>query len=304
MRSRTLMRSENQETPLSTESHGDATQSLFEKDHAERAWSNHTSKKKTGACPNGVWLTHQEQGASEAWSNNWDGNFHQECGANEALVAFRSKHDNRKEDRRWKIICKPIIGEGASLSSCSWDATWSAWDGTWTRPGATDRIITGMTSEHNNRKEDRKFKFRSCQVDGVTVDTGEDDPSYKNNWDGQLNDKVAQDQFYTRVSSTHDNRKEDRRFKFRRVKFCMVPTDCGMSEWGEWGPCDGETQTRERTIETDPKHGGTQCGETEESQDCTTTTEKQVKAQSAEDSADRAAIPSLFVVTLLKAFLL
>merc|ERR1719502_1345742 len=42
-----------------------------------------------------------------------------------------------------------------------------------------------------------------------------------------------------------------------------VPVDCVMGPWGEWTPCSdicgGGTQTRTRTVETQPEHGGDAC---------------------------------------------
>ena len=50
------------------------------------------------------------------------------------------------------------------------------------------------------------------------------------------------------------------------------PVDCQLSQWGEWGDCSascgGGTQTRTRTIITQPQHGGNSCGLLEDAQEC------------------------------------
>ena len=54
------------------------------------------------------------------------------------------------------------------------------------------------------------------------------------------------------------------------------PIDCQVSDWGAWGPCsatcDGGTQTRTRTVTTQPLYGGTSCGNLQETQSCNTDT--------------------------------
>ena len=59
-------------------------------------------------------------------------------------------------------------------------------------------------------------------------------------------------------------------FKNDQTKSCSV--DCVLSNWSPWGECSegsGEgTQTRTRTIITQPQHEGKECGITTETQDC------------------------------------
>jgi len=52
------------------------------------------------------------------------------------------------------------------------------------------------------------------------------------------------------------------------------PVDCVLSDWSPWSACSATcgtgTQSRTRTILTEPANGGTACGDLSESQDCNT----------------------------------
>jgi hypothetical protein len=47
-----------------------------------------------------------------------------------------------------------------------------------------------------------------------------------------------------------------------------LPIDCVLSDWSDWGECEGGVQTRTRTIVTAPAFGGNPCGPVIETRDC------------------------------------
>lgn len=46
------------------------------------------------------------------------------------------------------------------------------------------------------------------------------------------------------------------------------PVDCVVSNWSSWSNCDGGTQTRTRTVITQPQNGGTTCPDLTETRNC------------------------------------
>ena len=47
-----------------------------------------------------------------------------------------------------------------------------------------------------------------------------------------------------------------------------LPVDCVVSDWSAWSNCDGGTQTRSRTVITQPQDGGTTCPDLTETRNC------------------------------------
>jgi len=166
-------------------------------------------------------LTHDTVTASRSYQNKWDKGLSVVCGTNEAVVSLRSVHNNGKEDRRWRVECAALKGNGATLSGCEWTG-YTGFDATWTQPSLNEyRIIAGVESHHDNGSEDRKFRFRHCKVNGVDTPKHSNDGSWQNSHDKKLSVKLAGTQFFAQWTSAHSNGAEDRRFKFNRVTYCL-----------------------------------------------------------------------------------
>jgi len=298
---------------LPTEFHGDTTQSLSESHESKKVMSNQ-SNRLVSSCAS--YLTHERQNPNANWpnwQNGWDGRHYIDCNNGKAIVGFKSVHNGYHEDRRWSIACRPLVGAGVSLTNCEWTSSWTGWDGAWTQPSGHggDRILTGIQSNHHGHYEDRQFKFRHCKVQGVTVVSIHRDTTWQNHMDQELKDAIETNQFYNQMTSHHSNHAQDRQFKFTRVKLCLIPVDCVMSQWTDWGECVGEKQTRTRSKTRDPLNGGTVCGALSQQQACTqqttTTTTKKPKEKKkkvklvighSESSANCPGIPSLPLVLM------
>lgn len=50
--------------------------------------------------------------------------------------------------------------------------------------------------------------------------------------------------------------------------------DCQLSSWGEWSECQNGSKTKIKTIVTNPKNGGKECGALSKVQDCTAEVEE------------------------------
>lgn len=157
-----------------------------------------------------------------AWANNWDSVFTFECPGGEVMTSLYSIHDNSKEDRRWKFACAQLVG--GSFTDCSW-STYTAWDGAWT-VGDNDHVITGLESTHSNSREDRQYKIKSCKLPDAESSVFHSDADWQNAWDSELSYDLPPQQFLTKITSHHDNGREDRQFKFSTVEFSPQPGGC------------------------------------------------------------------------------
>lgn len=103
--------------------------------------------------------------SAENW---WDANFHWiGVYSNSYMVGMSSYHDNGREDRRYKVFW--ARSDDWVLTNCGS----GAW-GTWHRLNYYDnllnlrlgsrRVIVELLSYHNNRKEDREFWAKICDL--------------------------------------------------------------------------------------------------------------------------------------------
>merc|ERR1712054_615780 len=101
---------------------------------------------------------------SHRWSgyvNNWDSTFHYSCPHNMAIIGFKSYHSNHYEDRRWNILCSSY--HGVNIGKSGWPGWQTNWDATWSL-SCGHRPMVGMSSYHNNGKEDRRWRIQCGTV--------------------------------------------------------------------------------------------------------------------------------------------
>jgi len=91
------------------------------------------------------------------WINNWDHRFDFTCGHNMAIIGFSSYHSNHREDRRWKVLCSTF--HGVNVRHDGWPGWQTNWDATWSL-SCGHRPMVGMSSYHDNGKEDRRWRIR------------------------------------------------------------------------------------------------------------------------------------------------
>ncbi len=53
-----------------------------------------------------------------------------------------------------------------------------------------------------------------------------------------------------------------------RAQECATPSNCAVSNWGEWSSCSNGTRTRTRTITNPSSNGGTACPSLTETENC------------------------------------
>jgi len=147
------------------------------------------------------------------------------CKPGEKVSKISSVHNNKKEDRRWTLTCSKIEPEFKVPNVNSWYEETKeneydkpiSWNG---RPW--DLFLVGMTSVHNNKKEDRKFKFFTARSDNWYLT---DCVLHKNinNWDGKLEYTLGDDEAISGLYSYHSNKKEDRLWS---IEVCKLRKKC------------------------------------------------------------------------------
>ncbi|KAK0046703.1 dermatopontin [Biomphalaria pfeifferi] len=147
------------------------------------------------------------------WVNEYDGPMSFKCPINQTVMYLSSIHDNSREDRIWEIYCRSsAFGDYCNESDYvnEFDATFN-----YTCPG--NKVLTGISSYHDNSKEDRRFKFTCCRASkNLLRDCYSTD--FVNDWDNKLTLFVPEGQAIRSIYSINDEGTRDRRFKFGLCK--------------------------------------------------------------------------------------
>jgi len=157
-----------------------------------------------------------------SYRNSFDRYFMHTGVHSKVITGLTSYHNNRKEDRRFRIYLAGLSGVHCKRSW--WSNYINGWDGPMDYQCGGNRAMIGLASWHNNRKEDRRYKVRCCDLSNggkySRVDTYLS--GYANDYDGTMNFKCPSNDFMVGIYSHHNNRKEDRRFKFYCGRFVNV----------------------------------------------------------------------------------
>ncbi|XP_063397302.1 hemagglutinin/amebocyte aggregation factor-like [Mytilus trossulus] len=144
------------------------------------------------------------------WVNDYDGDMYFECPRGKAISYLYSTHHNRHEDRKWALECRST---GSESHSCYKTPHYvNDWDEFFSFECNNSGFICGMDSIHDNRREDRRFRFQCCSIAGK--DLSQCYRTWRNRYDYPDSVRVPNGYVIRGVSSTHDNRKEDRRYSW------------------------------------------------------------------------------------------
>ena len=153
-----------------------------------------------------------EGAGATIYNNQWDKPVLFDCPYGQVLSSVYSVHNNHKEDRRWRFTCK-AAPFSANPTSCYWSDYANGWDAPLNFKCPGNYVIAGVSSYHDNRREDRLTRFKCCEQHGyVTYSCSL--TSYMNAWDQVLDYTVPNGNVITGWYSVHDNHREDRRHKF------------------------------------------------------------------------------------------
>lgn len=138
------------------------------------------------------------------WQNEWDDHLRVECKDKEGFTRVRSEHSNKREDRRWKWDCSKVAM--TKFTKCVWSDYQNGYDTPILFQCPANHILSGIESDHSNKSEDRKWKFRCCVAKNhFTRNCFLTD--YINDWDKKM-DYTAKDYVFTGAMSFHSNHRE------------------------------------------------------------------------------------------------
>merc|ERR1711876_12758 len=170
----------------------------------------------------------REEFARQGYScnqNSYDKNQWCLCRPGERVSEIHSVHDNKFEDRQWTLGCSKIQPEFKVTDKSNWfqETTENKLDGEILWEGAPDnRFLVGMTSEHYNKQEDRKFKFFTVRsANWFLTDCIWHDKV--NKYDGPLDWTLGSDEVIGAFYSVHSNSYEDRVWD---IQVCKLKEKC------------------------------------------------------------------------------
>jgi len=161
-------------------------------------------------CTNPKWSNFQ---------NNYDGVLSYKCGGNSAITGLKSSHSNSREDRRFSIKCCDVSNNGDYAISKVYQTGYvNEYDGTIEFRCGYMEVLVGLYSHHNNKMEDRRFKFycgRIAPIDNMQAAKRNSVrwTNHLNEWDSALEYTASENSFIVGFDSYHDNNREDRRWK-------------------------------------------------------------------------------------------
>ncbi|XP_058613972.1 hemagglutinin/amebocyte aggregation factor-like [Onychostoma macrolepis] len=146
----------------------------------------------------------------QGWKNSYDGVLNFQCPAGQSISSITSEHNNRYEDRVWDFGCQVTSGQTAE---CSWSSYVNDFDQVLFFECPAQQVIAGTSSYHSNIHEDRRWKFYCCK--SKFNDASCHWTSYVNSFDEYFHWTVPSKNVLVGTQSYHQNREEDRRWKFK-----------------------------------------------------------------------------------------
>ena len=134
----------------------------------------------------------------------------------EALSHVKSKYAGKRRDRYWKWSCTKVLT--IPTTNCSWTGYLNNWDKPLLHHCPEDFVMSGISSLHQNNKEDRRWKVKCCRAEGYQTESCSLTP-YINEFRGEIDfeagrdfeshlDEIEEERAFTGLHSYHDNKQE------------------------------------------------------------------------------------------------
>nr|AFK64754.1 dermatopontin [Pinctada imbricata] len=147
------------------------------------------------------------------WINNYDNPVDFECHHTKTISYWRSIFNIGPRDRVFDLRCGFMEQTTALNPSCYWTDYVNDWDEPFDFTCPNHGYINGFRSVHDNYKEDRRMKFRCCNLPGMCVYNCQR-TSWVNDYGEEVLHTVPVAQILHGVKSRHDNQIEDRLWDF------------------------------------------------------------------------------------------
>ncbi|KAL2094675.1 hypothetical protein ACEWY4_009394 [Coilia grayii] len=144
------------------------------------------------------------------WQNGFDEALTFNCPSSDSISYIMSEHNNHHEDRMWDFHCQRTFTQTTSCMTTNWV---NDFDEVLNFQCPSNHVITGMYSFHDNRHEDRRWKFTCCTASNFC--TGNCQWSgYVNDFDKVISWGVPSGHYLAGAYSYHENKHEDRRWNY------------------------------------------------------------------------------------------
>ena len=160
---------------------------------------------------------------TESEQTAWVNNFHQPvnftCPKGKFLTGVSSRHSNGHEDRIFKYHCSDISLYGTKVKpeTCEIKKNVNGWDGQLVFACPDQKVLIGESSVHHRVRKDRRFSFNCCDIKHpfakVKIDKCTLTP-FVNGFDAFFDFKCPKNTVLKGTHSYHNNKTEDRRFRF------------------------------------------------------------------------------------------
>ncbi|KAM4748684.1 hemagglutinin/amebocyte aggregation factor-like [Rhinophrynus dorsalis] len=151
-----------------------------------------------------VWAAPEGIVKNTRWVNDYDQPLFFTCPSFQSISLILSVHDNDREDRVWDFSCQNTFSQ---FSSCSWTGFVNDFDQELSYVCPFGSVLSGLDSYHDNKREDRRWKFYCCQGE-VAVNSNCKWSGYVNDFDNYLRWDAPPNHYLVGAQSYHDNSKE------------------------------------------------------------------------------------------------
>uniref|UniRef100_A0A8C9T4L3 Si:dkey-14d8.6 n=1 Tax=Scleropages formosus TaxID=113540 RepID=A0A8C9T4L3_SCLFO len=138
------------------------------------------------------------------WENDYDGVLHFQCPAGQSISKISSTHHNHHEDRLWGFECKNTFD---SSPDCHWTYYVNDFDQEFSFECPSNYVLSGMESYHENKHEDRRWKFYCCRINNFCNSNCQWTP-YVNNFDETFDFYIPTQNYLVGTGSYHNNHHE------------------------------------------------------------------------------------------------
>ena len=139
------------------------------------------------------------------YHNDWDQRLTRYCNEGDGIYLVESEHDNRREDRRWRLECRNVVQN--SPQTYSWTSYVNNFDEPILFMCGRDEYLRGVDSYHNDYYEDRRWRFYCCHSPGYTTKSCEIS-DYVNSWDEPMSFQARIGTVITGAFSYHNDIRE------------------------------------------------------------------------------------------------
>merc|ERR1712154_290413 len=105
-----------------------------------------------------------------SWMTSMDAVINFTCPDAHVFSHWDSHWEDYYGDREWNMNCSNSLSQyEVELADCTWSDYIDQWQGYMEYACPEDGVVTGVYSEHDNSKEDRRWKLRCCREEGLVT---------------------------------------------------------------------------------------------------------------------------------------